>query len=273
MDLINSIRGNFREQYPKYAAKNKSAPASFVSQSASVNFVSQSDPVLKSGYPDYDIFQRNTDLPISQDSKLAFKNPEQFINMYSNPMIIENALDANPNIAKILEENGLPVDYYLQNITSITNSHLIPTANKALEIYKNLGHEISEDNCLYLMEAALLHDIGKVFIPPEILNKEGKLTPKERQILELHNKLSYEILTTTNLNPKVARLAYEHHNYGNNVKPNDENQALTMADIYSALQEERPYKEAYSDTTTRAIMYDAGNKGKFDLRYMPYLQF
>jgi HD-GYP domain-containing protein (c-di-GMP phosphodiesterase class II) len=81
-----------------------------------------------------------------------------------------------------------------------------------------------ENGYLYLTQAALLHDIGKVFIPSEILNKKGKLTPKEREIVQLHNRLSYEILKTTDLNPKVAQLAYEHHDYEKQVKRTEENQ-------------------------------------------------
>ena len=84
-------------------------------------------------------------------------------------------------------------------------SHLIPTARKAKETYLNLGHSEKENNYLYLVEAALLHDIGKIFIPPEILNKQGKLSLKERRIIELHNRLSYEILITTKLNPKKQK--------------------------------------------------------------------
>ena len=116
-----------------------------------------------------------------------------------------------------------------------------------------------------------MHDIGKVFIPSEILNKKGKLTPKEREIIELHNRLSYEIIKTTNLNPKVAQFALEHHNYSKKVKPTQENQALTIADVYCALREARPYKKPYSDIAAKTILYDMGAKGQLDSRYISCL--
>ena len=134
-----------------------------------------------------------------------------------------------------------------------------------------MGHKKEEINYLYLTQAALLHDIGKGFIPEEILNKAGKLNPKEREIVQLHNRLSYEILKTTDLNPKVAQLAYEHHDYQKDVKRNQENQALTISDVYCALKEDRPYKKPVSDIHAKAILYDMGTKGSFDSRYINYL--
>ena len=134
-----------------------------------------------------------------------------------------------------------------------------------------MGHKKTDISYLRLTQAALLHDIGKVFIPSEILNKKGKLTFKERSIVELHNKLSYEILKTTNLHPHVAKLTLEHHDYDKNLKRNEENQALTIADIYSALREKRPYKKPINDITARAILYDMGTNGKLDTRYVSYV--
>jgi len=134
-----------------------------------------------------------------------------------------------------------------------------------------MGHNEDEQMYLYLTQAALLHDIGKCFIPSEILNKRGKLTPKERSIIELHNQLSYEILKTTDLNSHVAQLAYEHHDYNKNLKRNHENQALTISDVYCALKEHRPYKKPLSDLCAKTILYDMGTKGSFDTRYINYL--
>lgn len=206
------------------------------------------------------------------ETELALKEPEKFIALYVNPMVIEEAIMRNPNIERILKENNLPLEYNLDNVTSIVNSHLLPTARQAQKVYKNLGHSEKEKNYAYLTQAALLHDIGKVFIPSEILNKNGRLTQKERQIIELHNRLSHEILKTTRLHQKVAQFALEHHDYDKNVTRTDENQSLTVADIYSALKEDRPYKKPLNEIATRTILYDMGTNGKFDVKYINYLQ-
>ena len=208
---------------------------------------------------------------ITSNEELALNQPVRFIKKYANEAVIKNALAKNPNIERILKENNLSSDFNIENISSITMSHLIPTAKTAQRLYCNMGHNSSEIMYTYLTQAALLHDIGKVFIPSEILNKRGKLTPKERQIIELHNLLSHEILKTTDLNPKVAQLAYEHHDYEKRITRSHENQALTISDVYCALKEHRPYKKPLSDICAKTILYDMGTKGSFDSRYINYL--
>ena len=260
MSLLDRISASFNSQSDDFCKKEKYFKFGFQKNALAKNPTKQGTPT-------------KTVFPHIKDEELALHFPMQFIYKYLNRLTIENAMKVNSNIERILYENGLSKDFYIQNVNSIIMSHLIPTARKAKETYLNLGHSTNEKNYLYLIEASLLHDIGKVFIPPDILNKRGKLSLKERQIIELHNRLSYEILITTSLDPKVAQLAYEHHNYNNDIKPNDENQVLTMADIYSALKEVRPYKKALGNYQTRIILYDMAAKGKFIIKYMSYLKF
>ena len=209
-------------------------------------------------------------LSINEDS-LALTSPIRFIGKYANPYTIQNAIDTNPNIKRILEEKNLPLKFEIQNFNSIIMSHLIPTSKVTQKIYLNMGHKKEEADYLRLTQAALLHDIGKVFIPSEILNKKGRLTPAEREIVELHNRLSYEVIKTMNLNPKVAQYALEHHNYSKKVQSTHQNQALTIADVYCALREARPYKKPYSDISAKTILYDMGAKGQLDSRYISCL--
>ena len=212
-------------------------------------------------------FEQNFDL----SGELAFSNPVRFIFKYVNSKTIENALSSNLQIKLILNENKLSKDYELENVTSIITSHLIPTARMAKKIYSkaNVIHDSKE--YLNLIQAALIHDIGKVFIPKSILDKKGKLTPFEREIVELHNRFSYEIIKTTDLDNKVAVLAKEHHDYEKNLKRNPLNQSLTVADIYCALREKRPYKKPINDIGAKAIMYDMAANGVFDINYIKYL--
>ena len=209
--------------------------------------------------------------PYDDNQYLAINHPIRFIKKYVNKATIENAIKRNPNIARILKENGLEANFNFENVDSIIMSHLVPTSKTAQKLYCNIGHSKTEQTFAILTQAALLHDIGKGFIPSEILNKKGKLTQKEREIVELHNQLSYEILKTTDLDPQVAQLAYEHHNYNNNIVQNDENQVLTISDVYCALKEHRPYKKPLSSICAKAILYDMGTKGSFDTRYINYL--
>lgn len=100
---------------------------------------------------------------------------------------------------------------------------------------------------------AALHDIGKVFIPDEILNKPAKLDPEEREIIETHcMKGAGYILNLSNV-PKLAVLAaLEHHirfdgsgypNIGRNWKTHIISQMISIADTYDAMRSCRPYHD------------------------------
>ena len=263
MGLLQRISAVVNSNFRKKSANSATAP------NFGQDFNSQA---LKKYNLAQDVFNPNPyfDSNINDDN-LALSQPVRFIRKYANATTLQNALEKNPNIARILKENNLPVKFDLENINSIMMSHLIPTSKTAQKIYCKMGHSKDELSYLHLTQAALLHDIGKCFIPSEILNKKGKLSPKERSIIELHNQLSYEILKTTDLNPQVAKLAYEHHDYQKNLKRNHENQAITISDVYCALKEHRPYKKPLSDLCAKTILYDMGTKGSFDTRYINYL--
>ena len=67
------------------------------------------------------------------------------------------------------------------------------------------------DDIETLMIAGMLHDIGKLRIPPEIIQKPGRLTDEEYEIVKKHPQYGYDILSTKNLNPKIKLVALQHH--------------------------------------------------------------
>ncbi len=100
---------------------------------------------------------------------------------------------------------------------------------------------------------AALHDIGKIFIPDEILNKPARLNQEEREIIETHSmKGAGYILNLSNV-PKLAVLAaLEHHirfdgsgypHIGKNWKPNIVSQMISIADTFDAMRSCRPYHD------------------------------
>ena len=104
--------------------------------------------------------------------------------------------------------------------------------------------------------AAMLHDIGKLFVPVEILTKPGKLTEDEWQLMRTHPVKGAEYLLA---NPGVPRLAvinaYEHHlrydlggypQMKEGWRQNLVSQMTTISDIYDALRTRRPYREPLS---------------------------
>ena len=121
-----------------------------------------------------------------------------------------------------------------------------------------------------LADAAYLHDLGKVFIPKEILDKNGKLSPEEQKIMHTHSELGYELLKTTNLDEKMLNLIRNHHqnplktgypSVNQNFFADLNLQILSLADKYSALTERRAYKAPMSRETALAILYDDVKNG------------
>jgi HD-GYP domain-containing protein (c-di-GMP phosphodiesterase class II) len=96
--------------------------------------------------------------------------------------------------------------------------------------------------------ASVFHDFGKMLMPKEIINKPGKLDPKERKIINLHAELGYELLKNTSITGKkdidkrIIDLVKNHHNPMEN-SGDVLCQILSVADIYSALREKRSYKD------------------------------
>lgn len=113
--------------------------------------------------------------------------------------------------------------------------------------------ELSENELSILTLAATLHDVGKVNVPIEILNKPGKLTNDEYQVVKNHTVYGYEILKDTEgLNPRVALVALQHHEREDGFgyplglkkeKIDPLSSIVAVADIFHAMSSKRPYHE------------------------------
>ncbi|MCD8024393.1 MAG: HD domain-containing protein [Candidatus Gastranaerophilales bacterium] len=186
------------------------------------------------------------------DNLLCRYSPELYINKYLNEDSIKKAVQQNPNIKSILESKGLEPEIHMENITGKNKEHFLTTYDKA----KELGGNLTGGEYDVLLQSALLHDIGKALIPPEILNKPGRLTKEEREIVNLHAYAGAEILKGEGLPPKVVEAVRLHHTPYRNQEAlgNKTSQILSVADVYSALKEFRPYKSSYSDDKAYEIM-------------------
>lgn len=115
--------------------------------------------------------------------------------------------------------------------------------------------------------AAMLHDVGKMFIPPEILNKPGRLDDEEAAIMQRHPQLGAEYLLNTPGIPCLAVVtAYEHHiGYDGSGYPrtprswrlNPCSYMTSISDVYDALRTRRSYREPLSPQQISRIMVDS----------------
>lgn len=151
-----------------------------------------------------------------------------------------------------------------------TNGHSLRVAEYAKEIAKRMDKSQEEQEQIYL--AGLLHDVGKIRIDKEIINKPGKLTDEEYEQIKIHPVASYYILKDIYGNGPVATGAKFHHErydgkgYPNGLKGNDIPEIariLGVADTYDAMASNRSYRKALPQDIIRAEL-EKGKGTQFD---------
>jgi len=153
-----------------------------------------------------------------------------------------------------------------------TQGHVQRVANLAHELGSRMGLSKPEQKALRL--GGILHDIGKVQVPDDILNKPGPLLPKEREIMEGHAEASYKICLPLKKSLGVALEAiYYHHEkldgsgYPEGLKGDEipmVARIMAVVDIYDALVGERPYRKAMSPEKGLGILNQMAADGKLD---------
>lgn len=143
----------------------------------------------------------------------------------------------------------------LKNKDEYTYRHSVSVATFSLAIGISINLTIKDLKELFI--GALLHDIGKLFIPSSILLKKGSLTTEEFEIMKSHPRKGYNYLILKNLgiSNKALRICLEHHEridgtgYPNNLKENEIgilSKIVSIADVYDALTSNRSYRAPLS---------------------------
>lgn len=132
-----------------------------------------------------------------------------------------------------------------------------------------IGHalKISKDELHTLGIAAMLHDIGKVFIPVDILNKPGKLTSEEFDVIKTHSRNAFDYLEKKfSFDPQILQAVLDHHErYDGGGYPTGKcgveisrfGSIIAIVDVFDALTSDRPYRTALP--AHEAIEYIMGN--------------
>lgn len=140
----------------------------------------------------------------------------------------------------------------IKSMDNYTYSHSVNVA--IISIVLGISLNLSKKNLTYLCIGALLHDIGKTFIPKEILTKPGKLTDKEFEIMKKHSRYGYDFLSKFhNWSSHIKLIVLQHHERfdgsgypsgicGQNISYLA--RIVCIADVYDALTSDRPYKRA-----------------------------
>lgn len=150
-----------------------------------------------------------------------------------------------------------------------TGLHTIRMSKFAVVIGEAFG--MGAEQCDLLLNAAPMHDIGKIGIPDNILLKPGKLTAEEWTIMQTHVQIGADILSgdDSDLMVMAYDIAISHHEkwngegYPNGLKGEDiplEGRITAIADVFDALTSERPYKKSW--TPEKAVSYIKGESGQ-----------
>ncbi|MBP3855253.1 MAG: HD domain-containing protein [Ruminiclostridium sp.] len=131
-----------------------------------------------------------------------------------------------------------------------TNGHSKRVAEYTVMLTRELGYDENTVDKYY--NIALLHDIGKIGIPTEVLNKPGKLTDSEFNIIKSHTSIGYNVLKDISIMPELADGAGSHHErpdgrgYPNGLKEGEiprVAQIIAVADTFDAMYSNRPYRK------------------------------
>lgn len=193
---------------------------------------------------------------------------------YTSEFMINKLASNNKEIHSILKSAGIPYRLNMNNLNQLLQGHCTNTQNIASGIVENLPFALeNKANLSAIKDAAYLHDIGKVFIPDEILNKNGRLSPQETEIVHKHPELGYELLKNTGIDPKTLLLIRNHHQNAQksgypivdkNFNADLDLQILSIADKYSALTEERSYKKPLTREQALTIIRSDVRNGKLN---------
>ena len=187
--------------------------------------------------------------------------------------ILREMINRNPKIKKLLNSYKLKPSIDTKTLRELSGGHMNETCKVAVGIYSVLSEKLKsniKENII--KEASMLHDLGKVLIPSKILNKPSRLNRKEREIMNIHSTLGYELLKTQNINSETLELVKYHHqnlkHSGYPELPADYNpsdigvQIISTADKYSALREARVYRRRLTRLESLLILYREVREGK-----------
>jgi PAS domain S-box-containing protein/putative nucleotidyltransferase with HDIG domain len=183
----------------------------------------------------------------------------------------ERLRESFTKLAKTFEQTVESLSSIAEMRDPYTAGHQVRVAKLACEIASEIG--MSEEQVNAIRTAALIHDIGKIIVPSEILNKPGTLSVLERSFVEAHAQASYEVLKTIEFEFPIAEIILQHHEkldgsgYPQGLSGDSilkEARVLTVADIVEAMASYRPYRPALPLKTAleeisshRGVLYDA----------------
>ena len=169
-------------------------------------------------------------------------------------------------VSEVLKNQGTLLHLNdIRRYDDYTFAHSVHVA--VLSVIIGAALDYPEEKLANLALGALLHDVGKMLVPKEILNKPGALTAEEMEIMKMHSEYGFEILRKQLDMPLLAaHVAFQHHEkldgsgYPRGLDDEDIHEyarVVAVADVYDALTSDRPYSKAIFPHEAYEILRDS----------------
>jgi len=213
--------------------------------------------------PDADL--RNFLVMVAGQAAIAIDSSKMFSELQRSNLELSLAYDATiEGLSRALDLRDKETKEHTSRVTSIT-----------IKLATRLGVEHSD--LIHIRRGAILHDIGKVAIPDQILFKPGPLAKEEWEIMRRHPGIAVDLLSSVSYLEPALEIPHWHHEkwdgtgYPDGLRQDNipfSARLFALADVYDALISNRPYRSAWSKQD--AIRYIESEAGKhFDPKIVP----
>lgn len=212
-----------------------------------------------------DVIDEATRIEATKTVREFFINTQQ--KNASRSVISNQKLEQTVNdiIEDLLSQKQLMVN--LQDIRTMDDYTFAHSVNVCvLSLITGIAFGFSKTQLIHLGMGALMHDIGKIKIPQNIMNKPGKLTEEEFAIMKQHSQIGYDILREQ-VSLLTAHMALEHHErydgtgYPNGLRGKDIHlfsRICSVADVFDAVTADRVYRKAFAPHEAYELLAASG---------------
>ncbi len=228
--------------------------------------------LLKSGAMDYVLKERPGRLPFAIDQALEKTNEKRVIKQNNEDLKVAYH-HLQENQAK-LQETMDGIIHVIGHTVELRDPYTAGHQRRVAELASAIGEIMgfSQDWIKGVRMASLIHDLGKISVPAEILSKPTKLTNLEFDMIKLHSQIGYDILKEIDFSWPIAEMVYQHHErldgsgyprglQGTDILP--EAKIVGIADVVEAMVSHRPYRPALGVdkalaeiVMNRGVLYD-----------------
>jgi putative nucleotidyltransferase with HDIG domain len=198
------------------------------------------------------------------------------------PLIEAEAIVRSLSVAMHADRHTVLPLLQLKEFDQYTTTHSLNVAVLSMALAENVGCRSGEVRGFGV--AGLLHDIGKVRIPIEVLTKPGKLSPEERTLIRRHPVDGAEMIMESDQELDLAAVvAYEHHmmldgrgypttHYGHGRASTLASRLVHVCDVFDALRTKRPYRDAWESEQIFAYLIERSGSDFDPVLVTPFVE-